>query len=84
MQYTETQLEKAAFYGLCKHYDFLHEYSDDHSAWKKGEAQWAAIQKAVTDTPEYRPILQAWAEYWAAYCNNVRPLPAEPNLQSFI
>lgn len=82
MQYTESQLEKAAFYGLCKHYDFLHEYSDDHSAWKKGEAQWQSINDAVLTEPAFQPILKAWAAYWTAYIN--REDATEPLLQDYL
>lgn len=82
MQYTESQLEKAAFYGLCKHYDFLHEYSDDHRAWQKGMAQWQGINDAVLAQPELRPILQAWAHYWTEYIN--RNFQPEPQLGDFL
>ena len=82
MQYTNAQLEKAAFYGLCKHYDFLAGFSDDHRAYLKGQAQWATISKAVADYPELSPILQAWSAYWSAYINCKNP--TEPQLQNFI
>lgn len=51
------------FYTLLSKHDWLHDYSDDHSVWKKGHEEWGRIVATVNAQPEFRGLLVAFSEW---------------------
>lgn len=56
-------MNKAEFFQACQSHDWYHDFSDDHSAWKRGIAEYQALTAAMQEMPELRPIFRAFSEY---------------------
>lgn len=51
------------FFNLCENHDWHYAFSDDHRAYKAGEAKLLALHAALKRHPEYRPIFEGWFKY---------------------
>ena len=56
----EDRLVEETFRDMLKHHDYYYAMSDDHSVWKKGQAQRDAIYSMIKKHPYLKPI---WDEY---------------------
>lgn len=51
------------FYNLLCAHDWLYDYSDDYSVWKRGNEQHAQIMRIVKENPQYSDLYHDFAEY---------------------
>lgn len=50
------------FRKLLSTHDWYYNYSDDHSVWRKGQAEWQAIASAMKDSEELKAVYTQYLE----------------------
>jgi len=61
----------AKFYDQLQDHDWTFEYSDDHSVWRRGISELAAIKEVLKLGGEkYEKLFQAWSDYAWGRCKD--------------
>lgn len=50
------------FRKLLSTHDWYYNYSDDHSVWRKGQAEWQVIASAMKDSEELKAVYNQFRE----------------------
>jgi hypothetical protein len=50
------------FLKLLSTHDWYYNYSDDHSVWRRGQAERSAISNAMTDNEELKAVYKQYRE----------------------
>ena len=51
-----------------KNHDWYYEWSDSHTIWRKGQAEWNKIQNRIAYCSEFDKGEELIDELWAKYC----------------
>lgn len=63
------------FYDLCEKHNWYYMRSDDHTAYKKGERERAALRHALGKNISLRNMFEQWLDY--KFIDN-KPKPVRP------
>lgn len=74
----------AEYYDLCAAHDWSYNFTDDHNAWKRGEAERLRLIELFTAQPELHNIFIEWQNWYIDRLNFVNAeIPARPNVVTF-
>lgn len=55
-------MSEEEFMTMLRNHDWYYMYSDDHSVWKRGQAESAAIMAAMRENTEFGKIYQNYTK----------------------